>query len=852
MPLMTMTSDLSWYGNPGWTPNPNTQTTDFQYNADLTATAIPRGFDQAGHQVSFIPRTTQDAYPIDTALGPNGSAKRKAQRGNGSLFPIGPNGQVHVFDTKRTGWYNEDRYGDTFSSKTITGLAATYTANSPIDDMYNKFKVRDEAYNPYGSMPFILRGIQRDGSSDPQRWGDINTNFEIKSLADVAKLRFLTDTKTVAGAVSALDVPRAGIAAFTDRTIHDTIRVGKFLLHPRGNAFIAKQQLLRLMSPNIEGISGGVYKLSPQKLYNPINTLLTVAGVGIGLHARNYGILPTGGLSRYEDIHKAREIAQLGIIGNRLARLNNQRTGNRVSQVIPTWNVLTGYTGPDSFGGIGITDFKRISDYDTYRTNDIRPAAILDDLTAEYDNLFPYVKTRNGLSAPGAGISIQQSVDDRTRTSIISTYRKPSLLRLGSILQGTNLIRGSITRLPIQQSIDAQFAFHGGEIVSYKGEFEVAAQTTSYLEPYSGDRNNSSAPITNNTKPLTEDGEDTLLGSLKAKVREPYEFRVGLLENQLNFHQDSITGYGNLSTIINRTTSYDLPYSGDRNDSDSEITNDAKPLTEDGAENTLKGSLKNRVTGSFTGIPTNAPNPAKAEDQTPAIAKYKTLAYGSIPNDSKRPQPTLESEYGYKSYSVANKRNGNTSGPVVSQPDPINNIELGGNYGSVKDLIKFSFAAINATTLGGANNNVIFRAYLTDLGDNFAPSWDSVQDQGRADAKVRYASFERTIDVGFKVVVHSAAESKNVWDKLSQLAKITYPAYGGGGFYGIYIKVTIGDLYVNQPMFITSLSYTWDTETPWEISDGRQLPMYTDVNMSLTWIGEKRPDYGTAQVFSYR
>jgi hypothetical protein len=765
MPLMTMTSDLSWYGNPGWTPNPNVQSSDFQYNGDLTLTAIPRGFDQAGHQVSFIPRTTQDAYPIDTALGPNGSAKRKAQRGNGSLFPIGPNGQVHVFDTKRTGWYIEDRYGDTFSNKTLMGLAATYTANSPIDDMYNKFKVRDEAYNPYGNMPFILRGIQRDGSSDPQRWGDINTNFEIKSLADIAKLRFLTDTKTVAGAVSALDVPRAGIAAFTDRTIHDTIRVGKFLLHPRGNAFIAKQQLLRLMSPNIEGVSGSVYKLSPQKLYNPVNTLLTVAGVGIGLHARNYGMLPTGGLSRYEDIHKAREIAQLGSVANRLVRLNDQRTGNRVSQVIPTWNVLTGYTGPDSFGGIGITDFKRISDYDTYRTNDIQPAAILDSLTAEYDRFNPYVKSREGFAAPGAGISIQQSVDDRNRASILPTYQKPSLIR---------------------------------------------------------------------------------------RLRDPYEFRVGLLRDQLNFHQDSISRYGNLSTIINRTTSYDLPYSGDRNDSNSEITNDAKPLTDTG-ENTLKGSLKAKVDPrTFTGIPAKAPNPAKAEDNTPAIAKYKTLAYGSIPNDSSnRPQPTLESKYGYTNYSVTNKRNGNPNGPIVSQPDSINTIPIGDNYGNVKDLVKFSFAPIKATTLANANGNIIFRAYLTDLNDSFAPSWDSVQDQGRADAKVRYASFERTVDLGFKVVVHSAAERGIVWEKLSELAKITYPVYGGGGFYGVYVKVTIGDLYVNQPMFITSLSYMWDTDTPWEIAEGQQLPMYTDVNMSLTWIGRNRPDYEKARVFSY-
>jgi hypothetical protein len=75
--------------------------------------------------------------------------------------------------------------------------------------------------------------------------------------------------------------------------------------------------------------------------------------------------------------------------------------------------------------------------------------------------------------------------------------------------------------------------------------------------------------------------------------------------------------------------------------------------------------------------------------------------------------------------------------------------------------------------------------------------------------------------------------------------------YSGAGFHGVYVKVTIGDLYVNQPMYITSLSYNWDTETPWEITNGRQLPFYTDVDMSLSWIGNKRPSYTDSTVFNY-
>jgi hypothetical protein len=738
MPLMTMTSDLSWYGNPGWTPNPNTQTTDFQYNADLTTTAIPRGFDQAGHQVSFIPRTTQDAYPIDTALGPNGSAKRKAQRGNGSLFPIGPNGQVHVFDTKRTGWYIEDRYGDTFSNKTLTGLAATYTANSPIDDMYNKFKVRDEAYNPYGNMPFILRGIQRDGSSAPQRWGDINTNFEIKSLADIAKLRFLTDTKTVAGAVSALDVPRAGIAAFTDRTIHDTIRVGKFLLHPRGNAFIAKQQLLRLMSPNIEGVSGSVYKLSPQKLYNPVNTLLTVAGVGIGLHARNYGMLPTGGLSRYEDIHKAREIAQLGSVANRLVRLNDQRTGNRVSQVIPTWNVLTGYTGPDSFGGIGITDFKRISDYDTYRTNDIQPAAILDSLTAEYDRFNPYVKSREGFAAPGAFSDPQNSVDSRNLQSILSTYRKNSLFTLGTRFYISSAIPKDKTRFPIGNSID----------------------------------------------------------------------------RQLNFHNDTINNYGDALKIRFRTTSYSEPYVGDRTDSSATITNNTKPLTEDGAESKLKGSLKAKVdSNTFTGIPTKAPNPAKSEDNTPAIAKYKTLAYGRIPVRQSSTN-TLDFRTG-TDYNVS-------AVPMSKHVDTSKDKRL-----DVSDNVDHSLITL---TIGGQS----FIAYLQSFNESNNASISDLKALGIYQTYM-YDSYERSIGLTFTVAARSKEELAKNWQKLKALQNLTLPSINSEKFWRPKtISLTIGDIYSGRQIILTSVNIDVDTETPWEITTGQQVPYYVTVDIQAT------------------
>jgi hypothetical protein len=42
-------------------------------------------------------------------------------------------------------------------------------------------------------------------------------------------------------------------------------------------------------------------------------------------------------------------------------------------------------------------------------------------------------------------------------------------------------------------------------------------------------------------------------------------------------------------------------------------------------------------------------------------------------------------------------------------------------------------------------------------------------------------------------------------------------------------------------MYMTGLTYDWDNETPWEITDGRQLPMYTNVDMNLGWVGTSKP-----------
>jgi hypothetical protein len=399
--------------------------------------------------------------------------------------------------------------------------------------------------------------------------------------------------------------------------------------------------------------------------------------------------------------------------------------------------VLSGFTGPDSVGGIGFTDFKKNNAYDTYRTNDISPAAILDDLTAEYDNLFPYIQTRNGLSAPGA-FNPQQSVDGRDRLSLLATYRKNSLFTLGTSFYVSSAIPLGKTRFPIGNSID----------------------------------------------------------------------------RQLNFHDDTINNYGDALTIRFRTTSYSQPYIGDRNNDD-KIVNDIKTLTAlDDAESKLRGSLKKKINETgFTGLPTKAPNPAKAEDNTPAIAKYKTLAYGSIPVRQSSAK-TLDFRTG-TDYNVSTV-------PMSKYVDTSKDKRL-----DVSDNVDHSLITL---TIGGQS----FIAYLQSFNESNNASISDLKALGIYQTYM-YDSYERSIGLTFTVAARSKEELAKNWQKLKALQNLTLPSINSEKFWRPKtISLTIGDIYSGRQIILTAVNIDVDTETPWEITDRQQVPYYVTVDIQAT------------------
>ncbi len=371
MALVDLKSDLSWYssnGKPrGFRPNEDRNSTRYTGNENSTFSVKPRGFDDTGFASQFSPLTSANEFYIDnSSTSFRGTSSRLNQLGQGTRFPTGPKGEEFIFDKPRTGFHFKNKYGDIYNSLTNSGLADTYTVREPINAMYNKFKVREQVYNPYGdpAPPFILRGIQKDDSIDPERYGNVN---------------------------SPVDIPRGGIVTAAQRASLDVARLTKLLNRPNGLWWIAKQNTLHLMNVNKEGVEGNpqtpAYNANSTKVFTTFNLLGQIASGYTGLHNRKHGQFPfdTPGFlpfppsppSNYEDIIKERD---LGITqaGKTVSPIDNNRLvltyralmrksdegwfdGPGSGESIPTLTTTLGPTSISFDGTIGNTIIRRWS-----------------------------------------------------------------------------------------------------------------------------------------------------------------------------------------------------------------------------------------------------------------------------------------------------------------------------------------------------------------------------------------------------------------------------------------------------------------------------------------------------------
>lgn len=174
--------------------------------------------------------------------------------------------------------------------------------------------------------------------------------------------------------------------------------------------------------------------------------------------------------------------------------------------------------------------------------------------------------------------------------------------------------------------------------------------------------------------------------------------------------------------------------------------------------------------------------------------------------------------------------------------------------GITQDFIKFYMTGpkLQAGNILDEDDIIVFRAVLTGLDDSFNANWTPVQMIGRADPNYIYTGFSRDMSISFTVYATDRDEMQPIYRKLNALAGYTAPTYNPESISmeGPWMRLTVGDLLVQQPVVLTSLSYTYDVgDAPWEINiendpNMMQVPFQISVQMQFNVITDYLPQKG--------
>ena len=145
-----------------------------------------------------------------------------------------------------------------------------------------------------------------------------------------------------------------------------------------------------------------------------------------------------------------------------------------------------------------------------------------------------------------------------------------------------------------------------------------------------------------------------------------------------------------------------------------------------------------------------------------------------------------------------------------------------------------------------------FRCTNLTVSDNFNAAYTAINMIGRADPNYHYGGFTRDVSIGFTVHATDRDELKPIWRKLNFLAGYTAPEYNPTqlGLTAPFMRITVGDLFVQQPVLISSLGYELaGGDTSWEINiegdpTNMQVPHSVNVSMTLYMITDTLPQKG--------
>ena len=271
--------------------------------------------------------------------------------------------------------------------------------------------------------------------------------------------------------------------------------------------------------------------------------------------------------------------------------------------------------------------------------------------------------------------------------------------------------------------------------------------------------------------------------------------------------------------------------------------------------------------------PNNANNPANPLQETRLDNFDTTLTYIKLQQDKKvgtagNLNITKESRVGLGTQ--GKKRSSYVSYMDVDalMQDKVNMLDIlssteqqTANLGDGRDLAKFYFEIITPD----GSRFLHFRAFIDSIDDSYNADWQGRKYNGRAENFYTYGGFDRDVSVSFNIAAASRKEMKYLYRKMVYLASATAPTYGTSGLMrGTLAKLTIGSYFSQIPGVLTSVKYSIDAESPWEIAlsnpdggagnktddDVQELPMMLRCTISFKPIHDFAPQTGLHHYFT--
>lgn len=194
------------------------------------------------------------------------------------------------------------------------------------------------------------------------------------------------------------------------------------------------------------------------------------------------------------------------------------------------------------------------------------------------------------------------------------------------------------------------------------------------------------------------------------------------------------------------------------------------------------------------------------------------------------------------------------SNPVLKKPIT-NKQSIKGDIIFDQTMMPFYFVDLRS------NNYCFFNAYITSIGESYAPNWSRETYFGRTEGVSIYSNTDRTISIAFTIAAESKTELIYIYKKMQWLAQTVYPKYRDNNTALIMekspiIRMRVGDLFKYQDGglagYLTGFSPEYELDAGWEIrsndNEGNNLfkvPKKINVSLDFTVIHDYMPDWSS-------